>query len=74
MPLFGFESSYPFCANPDCELHVQAGDEGVNGSGNWAAMPDGRIIGRGIYYGVFLCDLCGKNLIAYEISDGAAAA
>jgi hypothetical protein len=51
----------PFCSNPDCLLHVRSGDAGVLGTGNWAQLPDGTIIGRGIYYGLFLCDLCGRS-------------
>jgi hypothetical protein len=54
----GFETDSPFCANPDCELHVWANTPGVMGRGNWARMRDGRIIGRSTYGGVFLCDAC----------------
>ena len=53
-----FEHDFPFCGNPHCELHVRAGDPRVAGFGNWARMPDGRIIGCGRYHGVFLCDAC----------------
>jgi hypothetical protein len=59
--MIGFEKHYPFCANPDCQLYVRAGDPGVMGSGNWAQLPDGRITGRSIYSGVYLCDLCGRE-------------
>jgi len=52
---------YPFCANPDCELHVRAGAEGVMGWGNWAELPDGRIVGRALYVGLFLCDRCRRD-------------
>jgi hypothetical protein len=58
-----FEHEYPFCSNPHCELHVRAGDRGVEGCGNWAQMPDGRLIGRGTYEGIFLCDPCGRKTI-----------
>jgi hypothetical protein len=57
----GLEKEYPFCCNPDCALYVRAGDPGVVGSGNWAEFPDGRIVSRGVYSGVYLCDSCGKN-------------
>ena len=55
------EQDCPFCANPRCELHVRAGDPGVHGVGNWALLPDGRWIGRGIYRGLLLCDPCGQE-------------
>jgi hypothetical protein len=58
--MHAFESDYPFCSNLRCELHVRAGDTGVYGFGNWARMPDGRMISRGLYNGVFLCDPCGR--------------
>jgi len=51
----------PFCSNPDCELHVHAGSPGVVGWGNWAEMPDGRIIGRGLYCHLFWCDSCRRE-------------
>jgi hypothetical protein len=59
--MHGFEKDFPFCSNPDCELYVRAGDPGVMGSGNWAELPDGRIVGRSIYSGVYLCDVCGRE-------------
>jgi hypothetical protein len=37
-----------FCSNAKCELHRRAGASGVMGSGNWAILGDGRIIGRGL--------------------------
>lgn len=67
-------SSHPFCANPDCQLHVRAGDDGVKGFGNWAVMPDGRTVGRSRYYGLLLCDVCGHALLAHPIDDGHAVA
>jgi hypothetical protein len=42
-------------------LYVRTGDRGVQGSGNWAQLPDGRIVGRSIYCGVYLCDPCGRE-------------
>ncbi len=62
-----FESDYPFCSNPRCELHVRAGDTGVHGFGSWAHLPNGRIIGRGLYNGVFLCDPCGRAEIGVAV-------
>jgi hypothetical protein len=62
-----FESDYPFCSNLRCELHVRAGDTGVDGFGNWAHLPNGRIVGRGLYNGVFLCDLCGRTEIGAAV-------
>ena len=57
----GLEKEFPFCSNPDCELYVRAGDPGVVGAGNWAQLPDRRIVGRSIYSGVYLCDDCGRE-------------
>ncbi len=61
-----FELDLPFCANPDCALHVRAGDPGVQGSGSWAQLADGRIIGRSSYCGVFLCDTCIRAELASD--------
>ena len=57
----GLEKDFPFCSNPDCQLLVRAGDPGVMGSGNWAQLPDGQIVGRSLYNGVYLCDRCGHE-------------
>ena len=62
-----FESDYPFCSNLLCELHVRAGDTSIHGFGNWARMPDGRMIGRGLYNGAFLCDPCGRAEIGTAV-------
>jgi hypothetical protein len=59
--MFGFEKDHPFCSNPDCLLYVRVGDSGVVGFGNWAQLPDGRIVGRSIYNGIYLCDACGRE-------------
>jgi hypothetical protein len=69
-----FELDSIFCSNPDCELHVRAGMPGVAGRGSWAQLQDGRIIGRQIYCGVFLCDGCLQhwNAVAAFFPDGAA--
>jgi hypothetical protein len=57
--MVAFELDYPFfCANSACELHVQFGSPGVRGRGNWAEMPDGRVVGRSLHGDGFLCDLC----------------
>lgn len=53
-----FEVDSPFCSNPECRLHVRAGAPGVIGQGGWAQFPDGRIVGRDIYCGLFFCDEC----------------
>jgi hypothetical protein len=57
----GLEKEFPFCSNPDCELYMRAGDPVVIGSGNWAELPDGRVVGRNIYSGVYLGDSCGRE-------------
>jgi hypothetical protein len=59
--MIGLEKDFPFCGNPDCVLYVRAGDPGVIGHGNWAELPDGRIVGRSLHGGVYLCDLCGHE-------------
>jgi hypothetical protein len=59
----GLEKEFPFCSNPYCDLYVRVGDPGVIGGGNWAQLPDGRIIGRSIYNGVYLCDPCGREWV-----------
>jgi hypothetical protein len=56
-----FEQDYPFCGNPQCPLHVRAGDPQVRGAGNWARLPDGRWVGRHVYDGILLCDPCGRS-------------
>jgi hypothetical protein len=55
------ERGAPFCANPDCALHVRRADAQVHGGGNWARLPDGRIFGRGRFGQVLLCDACGTR-------------
>ena len=52
-----------FCENPACELHVRAGDPGVDGAGNWATLRNGRIVGRGRYDEHTLCDPCGQVVL-----------
>lgn len=49
-------------------LHVRAGDPGVKGAGNWAELPDGLMIGRGIYQGAYFCDPCGMALLAGSVA------
>jgi hypothetical protein len=55
-----------FCTNPECVLHVRAGEPGVEGFGNWAVLPSGVQVGRGRYEGTYLCDRCGKAVITDE--------
>jgi len=55
------ERGAPFCANPACALHVRLADSRVEGGGNWARLPDGRMFGRGRYGGELLCDACGTR-------------
>jgi hypothetical protein len=74
MTAHAFETDYPFCGNVRCELHVRAGDAGVFGFGNWARLPDGRIIGRGLYQGIFLCDSCGRATVCTPVHHRADAA
>ena len=53
------ERGAPFCANPDCALHVRRIDARVAGGGNWVTLPDGRVFGRGRFGNALLCDACG---------------
>ncbi len=55
------ERGAPFCANPDCALHVRRVDARVEGGGNWVTLCDGRIFGRGRFGGQLLCDACGTQ-------------
>lgn len=50
-----------FCANPECALHVRAGDAGVTGEGDWIVLPDGRTYGRSRHGSQVLCDACGTG-------------
>ena len=61
-----FEHQQPFCANPACALHVQVGEPGVEGTGNWADV-DGVLVGRGRYGGQMLCDLCGRASLGTSV-------
>jgi len=55
-----------FCANPECHLHVCQGDENVIGTGQWAELSDGIIIGRQLVGRAFYCHDCATPLIADE--------
>ena len=58
----------PFCGNPDCQLHVRPGDVGVMGAGNWAVLR-GRVVGRVLCGGIYLCDTCAREWIAVAAFD-----
>jgi len=55
------ERGAPFCANPECALHVRLLDTEVEGGGNWVTLPDGRMFGRGRFGNTLLCDACGTR-------------
>jgi hypothetical protein len=55
------ERGAPFCANPDCALHVGVRDAVVEGGGNWITLSDGRMFGRGRFGNRLLCDACGTR-------------
>jgi hypothetical protein len=59
----GTGSESPFCGNPECMLHVRVGAPGVQGSGNWAVLENGQMMGRGLYGTAFLCDACGRRQV-----------
>lgn len=56
-----------FCANTACVLHVRPGDANVRGSGNWARLADGIIVGRRRVGSVMLCDRCAGKVMRGEI-------
>jgi hypothetical protein len=64
------EKEPPFCGNPGCVLYVRAGDPGVCGTGNWAQLRDGRIIGRLLCGGIYLCDSCASEWRAVAVFNG----
>jgi hypothetical protein len=47
----------PFCANPNCRLHVSPGDANVHGFGHWAVSAEGIITGRRQVGSLVLCDI-----------------
>jgi hypothetical protein len=55
------ERGAPFCANPECALHVGRLDARVAGGGNWVTLPDGRVFGRNRFGQLLLCDACGTQ-------------
>ncbi len=55
------ERGAPFCANPECALHVRLIDSQVEGGGNWVRVPDGRVFGRSRFGNALLCDACGTR-------------
>jgi hypothetical protein len=55
-----------FCANAGCVLHVRPGDANVHGSGNWAQLADGIIVGRRRVDTATLCDRCAVKAIRGE--------
>ena len=50
-----------FCSNPDCALHLRAGDPGVVGEGDWIVLADGRTYGRSRRDDGVYCDACGTG-------------
>jgi hypothetical protein len=59
-----------FCANRACVLHVRRGDANVRGSGNWAQLADGIIVGRLRVASLTLCDRCAGQVLRGEILVG----
>jgi hypothetical protein len=57
----GSEKSSRSAAIPTANFTCAQAIHGVMGSGYWAELPNGRIVGRNIYSGVYLCDLCGRE-------------
>ena len=48
-------------------MHVRPGDVGVLGGGNWAVLADGRILGRVLCGGIYLCDTCAREWVAVAV-------
>jgi hypothetical protein len=57
-----------FCANPRCVLHVRPGDVNVHGSGNWAQLADGIIVGRRRVDAMMLCDQCAARVMRGDVT------
>jgi hypothetical protein len=57
-----------FCANSGCLLHVRPGDSNVRGSGNWAQLDDGTILGRRRVEATMLCDRCAERVMRGEVA------
>jgi hypothetical protein len=57
-----------FCANATCILHVRPGDPNVQGSGNWAQLADGTIVGRRRVDAIMLCDRCATKVLRGELT------
>jgi hypothetical protein len=57
-----------FCANAGCVLHVRPGDANVRGTGNWAELADGVLIGRQRIDAVMLCDRCAAKVLRGEMT------
>jgi hypothetical protein len=56
-----------FCANSDCMLYVRPGDGNVQGSGNWAELAGGIIVGRRRVDAIMLCDRCTARVMNGEV-------
>jgi hypothetical protein len=57
-----------FCASATCILHVRPGDQNVKGSGNWAQLADGIIVGRRRVGATMLCDRCATKVMRGELT------
>jgi hypothetical protein len=60
-----FDDGDVFCANPACVLHVRSGDDGVEGSGQWAVI-DGVTYDRHPLEagGRCYCSACRRRMLA----------
>jgi hypothetical protein len=56
-----------FCAIAGCVLHVRPGDANVHGSGNWAQLAYGIIVGRRRVDTATLCDRCAAKVMRGEV-------
>lgn len=50
-----------FCSYPRCVLHVSAVDDNVEGHGEWATLPDGRISSRVKVGDRYFCHVCAED-------------
>ena len=56
-----FHDNEKFCSNPRCLLHVSPSDENVEGQGDWASLPNGRIFARVQVGDRFYCHVCAED-------------
>lgn len=56
-----FHDSEKFCSNERCVLHVSSNDKNVEGSGDWATLPNGRTYARVQVGDRYFCHVCAED-------------